>query len=149
MRIMMDAVGGRSILPVTPSKLLLNSFAYADTGSLANHKIFKPMHLTHTWKSEYGVVVVEKYWKDDSRVIITMETGCETSLVAKALGVFEHFMHNSILDVQDIHILDGNRNINIRMEDLNADNLCRLTLPTSTFNGWWDSNVLPILEKIW
>ena len=148
MRILMDAVGGRSILPITPSKFLLNSFAYADTGSLANHKIVRPSNVDHTWESKYGYVTAWKYLNDCS-VSLVMETGCETSLVAKSLGVFEHFMHNSILDVQDIHILDGNRNINVRMQDLTADNLCRLTLPTSTFEEWWDSNVLPILEKIW
>ena len=149
MKITMDVLGGPGLLPITPAHFLLNSFAYADSGSVANHTILRHTHFTRTWKSEYGVVVVEKYWKDDSRVIITMETGCETSLVAKSLGVFEHFIHNSIIEVQDIHIIDANRNINVRMQDLNADNLCRLTLPTSTFEEWWDNHVLPILEKIW
>ena len=149
MRIMMDAIHESGLLPSTPSIFLLNSFAYADTGSVANHNIVKPIHLKRTWKSEYGVVVVEKSLDDDNRVIITMETGCGRSLVAKALGVFDYFMHNSSIEAQDILILDAKRNINIRMEDLNADNLCKLVLPTNTSEEWWDSNVLPILEKIW
>lgn len=148
MKITMDAVGGSGLLPITPAHFLLNSFAYADTGSVANYKIFRHTHMTRTWKSEYGVVVVEKYL-DDNRITITMETTCETLLVAKSLGVFEHFMHNSILEVQDIYILDANRNINVRMQDLNADNLSSLTLPTGTPEEWWDKNVLPILENIW
>ena len=148
MRIMMDAVGGRDILPITPSKFLLNSFAYADTGSLANYRIIKPSNVEHTWESKYGYVTAWKYLNDCS-VSTVLETDCETSLVAKALGVFEHFMHNSILEVQDILILDEDRNINIKMEDLNADNLYRLTPLTGTPEEWWDDNVLPILEKIW
>lgn len=148
MRIMMDAVGGRSILPVTPSKFLLNSFAYADTGSLANYRIIKPSNVEHTWESKYGYVTAWKYLNDCS-VSTVLETDCETSLVAKALGVFEHFMHNSIIEVQDILILDEDRNINIKMEDLNADNLYRLVLPANTSEEWWENNVLPILEKIW
>ena len=148
MRILMDAIHESGLLPSTPSIFLLNAFAYADTGSVANHNIVKPMHLMHTWKSKYGYVTAGKY-SDDRAVSIVMETDCETSLVAKALGVFDYFIHNSSIEAQDIYIIDENRNINIRMEDLNADNISKLVLPTNTSEEWCDSNVLPILEKIW
>ena len=149
MRITIEALGWTSVKPNAFAEFLLNSFDYAETGS-ADNKIVRPSYSAQVWKSTYGTVVVSKD-SDSGVVVITMDTLREDSLVAKALGVFEHFMCNSTVDIQEVSVKDVYRNIDIKVQDLSAENLCKLvlSLPVGDPKEWWDSNVLPILEKIW
>lgn len=152
MRISMDVVGDPYTLLNSCAVLLLNSFAYANTGSIDNHRIRVLPYSDYPsqWESEYGrVSILGSVHTGEFNIVMDVDHTHGTRFVARALGVFEYFMHEYNAEAERIKIIDNARRVDVELQDLNSTNLYKLIPSVGNSEEWWDNNVLPVLEKIW
>ena len=129
----------------TLAKKLVQAFSYANTGSVNNLKLFSIAD--GAWESTYGMVKVE--YREGGVFHIAMDTRWASSLVARSLGVFEHLLDTTELEVQEVVIPDSFGFAGV-FQDFNSSNLQKIAQQgfQDDPEGWWDHYVLPILEKI-
>lgn len=145
----MGFIDGKAYPAYLVAKKLVKAFAYADTGTLDNMSFHKVDELA--WGSRYGTVRVTRHFGDLVDVDVVMEASCTYSLIAMSLSIFEYLIEGTGLDVQYASITNPDGTFDVKMKDLSASSLSKPTRkwPLYTPKEWWDSNVLPILEKIW
>ena len=129
----------------TLAKKLIQAFSYAATGSVLDLKVFRIAD--GTWESVYGWVKIE--CREGGVFHIAMDTRWASSLVARSLGVFEHLLSTTELEVQDVVISDSFGYSGV-FQDFNSSNLQKIAQQgfQNDPEGWWDHYVLPIIEKI-
>ena len=129
----------------TLAKKLVQAFSYANTGSVNNLNLFSIAD--GAWESTYGLVKVE--CREGGVFHVAMDTRWVSSLAAKSLGVFEHLLSTTELEVQEVVISDSFGYSGV-FQDFNSSNLQKIAQQGFQDNPeeWWDAYVLPILEKI-
>lgn len=126
-------------------KKLIQAFSYANTGSVKDLKVYRVAD--GTWESTYGMVKVE--CREGGVFYVSMDTRWVSSLVARSLGVFEHLLDATELEVQDVVISDSFGYSGV-FQDFNSSNLQKIAQQgfQDDPEGWWDTYVLPIIEEI-
>ena len=126
-------------------KKLIQAFSYANTGSVKDLKVYRVAD--GTWESTYGMVKVE--CREGGVFYVSMDTRWVSSLVARSLGVFEHLLSTTELEVQDVVISDSFGYSGV-FQDFNSSNLQKIAQQgfQDDPEGWWDTYVLPIIEEI-
>ena len=126
-------------------KKLIQAFSYANTGSVKDLKVYRVAD--GTWESTYGMVKVE--CREGGVFYVSMDTRWASSLVARSLGVFEHLLSTTELEVQEVVISDSSGLGGI-FQDFNSSNLQILAQQgfQDDPEGWWDTYVLPVIEEI-
>lgn len=129
----------------TLAKKLIQAFSYANTGSVKDLKVYRVAD--GAWESTYGLVKVE--CREGGVFYVSMDTRWVSSLVARSLGVFEHLLGTTELEVQEVVISDSFGYSGV-FQDFNSSNLQKIAQQgfQDDPEGWWDTYVLPILEKI-
>lgn len=136
-----------NLLPITLTKMLLEAFSYADIGTTVGLSIRKSPGIDRTWESTYGTVAVTEGRGGKFHLVMSTMRAC--SLIARSLGVFEHLLDTTELEVQEVMIPDSFGFSDV-FQDFNSSNLQKVAQQgfQDDPEGWWDTYVLPVIEKI-